>query len=101
MISPAIPAAHLLWPIIDLTDPRAQIGLAGAAVHKHLAQSLGFGTVADDRAGAVGFDQAYLRRRHLGRGISPLQGPELAFGAGAVSPLSRPSLDAPMPLITA
>ena len=95
LMSPASPAAHLVWPICDFTEPSAHAPGGGAVLGEDLGEGGQLGAVADDRAGAVGLDQAD-RRRASGRpgrrpGRSARCWPSLR---GAVRPRWRPSLDA-------
>ncbi len=70
LISPARPAAHLVCPICDFTEPSAQPPGAAPASVNTFGQRAQFGAVADDGAGAVRLDQpdlARARRRRCGR----------------------------------
>ena len=87
MISPAAPAAALVCPICDLTDPIAHQGPARAAA-KDLFERFELGRVADPGAGAVGLDQLDGLRRDARLSVSPAQRQGLAGGAGRVDGLA-------------
>ena len=89
LMIPAMPAAHFVWPIWDLTDPSvAEAGSAPSSL-EHLGERGHLGAVADDRAGAVGLHQADRRRRCPGLRVRPLERELLALLAGAVMPEAR------------
>ena len=66
-MSPAAPAAALVWPICDFTDPRAHQVPARPDCAVDLGQRRHLGRVADPRAGAVRLDQFDGVGRHAGR----------------------------------
>ena len=75
LISPAAPAAALVWPICDLTDPRAHQVPSAPRRAVDLGQRRQLGRVADLRPGAVGLDQLDRRRRDPGQPVRLPQAP--------------------------
>ena len=100
-MSPARPAAHLLCPIIDLTEPSAHDCGRPPASRKSCADRPRLGLVADHGAGAVRLDQPDAGRRYAGLGVGPVQGPKLALGPRRGQPLVAAVARAPTPLMTA
>ncbi len=98
LISPASPAAHLLCPIIDLTEPSAHDCGDPPASRNNCPIALGLGLVADDGAGAVRFDQPDPRRRDAGLGVGPVQRPQLPLGTRGGQPLVAAVARCPDPL---
>ena len=81
MISPASPAAHLVWPICDLTEPTTQPPGPASPGSEDLRQGLDLDHVADGRARAVGLDVADRRGIDARLGIGALERPHLALEA--------------------
>ena len=101
LMSPASPAAHLLCPIIDFTEPiahdcgrppasRNNWPIARASVWSPTTVPVPCASTSPTRAGDR---RAWAYARCSARNWPSAR--------GAVSPLSRPSLDAPTPLMTA
>ena len=97
-----MPAAHLVWPIWDLTEPSAHARRVGARAREDLGQRRELGAVADDRAGAVRLDEADLRGRDAGGVVGAVEGAHLALlarrGQAEALAVAEPP---PTPLITA
>ena len=98
---PATPAVAFVWPIIDFTEPMAALS-GGAPASSSIVESASASvrsptTVpvpwASNRPTVVGEMPAFAYAR-LRASIWP-------SGRGAVSPFARPSLEPPMPWITA
>src|SRR5581483_5321116 len=101
LITPASPAAHLVWPIWDFTEPIAQFpGVAPLSVNTAVSVAssarspttvpVPCASISPTSAGeipAIAYARSSARRWPAGR--------------GAVRPSERPSLDPPIPLITA
>ena len=75
-----MPAAHLVWPIIDFTEPITQDRDTAPDSRMIRPSDGNLGLIADHRAGAVGLDELDAGRRDVGLGVGTLQGAELSFG---------------------
>ena len=96
-MSPARPAAHLVWPIDDLTEPTTQSPSGSPGVAEELPERLDLDDVAQRGAGAVGLDVADGAGRDAGLGVGALEGAHLAFddrGGQAASPAVARGADA-------
>ena len=78
-MSPASPAAHLVWPIDDLTEPTTQSARRGARVLEEPSERLDLDDVAQGGAGAVRLDVADGARRDAGLCVGALEGAHLPF----------------------
>ena len=80
LISPAMPAVALVWPIIVLTEPIAAWRGAAPVLADQLGRALQLGAVAGDGAGAVRLEQADARRPEPGHLVGAAHRPQLAGG---------------------
>ena len=96
-----MPAAHLVWPICDFTEPSTHAPGAAPARVKTSVERRELGAIADDGAGAVRLDEPDLGRRHAGRAYARSSARTWPSLRGAVRPRLLPSLAPATPLITA
>ena len=99
LISPASPAAHLVWPIIDLTEPTTHSRWCAPASLEEPAERLDLDDVAQGGAGAVRLDvadrSAAKRRpwRRLARGLASALRPPARSSPGAAVARGAHALD--------
>ena len=86
MISPATPAAALVWPMLALTEPIAAGGASTGGLASGATQRAELGRVAHTRAGAVPFEVGDCLDPESRSLISPAQGQELPLDLGARQP---------------
>ena len=85
--------------MFDFTEPSGM--LVAPRPGERVDHALHLDDVTDARRRAVTFDQAHGREVLPGVRPRPLDGELLPIGLGAVIPLPLPSLEPPMPRITA
>ena len=101
-MSPATPAAGMAWPIIDFTEPSPARRRPHRDAAEDALQRGELGGVAGRRRGAVRLDQAHrLARIEPGALPGALEREHLAVDARVHQAGARPSLDTPVPRMTA
>ena len=102
LISPARPAAHLVCPMSDLTDPTAHEPFSAPASREDLREALNLGEVSRRGTSPVGLDVPHARRIDARLLVGPMKCPDLTLESSARSvPSPVRHSKPPAPLMTA
>jgi hypothetical protein len=102
LISPAIPEAGMAWPMLDFTDPSPTGGAGASPSASNTRRRVAISTLSPAR---VAEPWASISPTVVGSSPAACQARSMASAwpllAGLISVAARPSLDTPVPRMTA